>query len=47
VSKTPANAAEENAGVLCPWLRRLIDMRAPEVPALAWAWLYIFAVLSS
>jgi len=47
VTKEPANAAGENGGVLFPWLRRLIDVRAPEVPALAWAWLYIFAVLSS
>ncbi len=28
-------------------LRRLIDVRREEVAALAWAWLYIFAVLSS
>lgn len=40
-------AAEDGGGILFSWLRRLIDVRGPEVPALAWAWLYIFAVLSS
>nr|WP_043750531.1 MFS transporter [Methylobacterium nodulans] len=29
------------------WLRRLIDVRPEEVPALGWSWLYIFAILSS
>nr|WP_128564397.1 MFS transporter [Methylobacterium crusticola] len=29
------------------WLRRLTDVRPEEVPALGWAWLYIFAILSS
>ena len=46
MTQSPADAAEDG-GVLYAWLRRLIDVRAPEVPALAWAWLYIFAVLSS
>lgn len=34
-------------GFLYSWLARLIDVRREEVAALAWAWLYIFAVLSS
>jgi len=46
VNETPRNAAEDG-GILYAWLRRLIDVRRHEVPALAWAWLYIFAVLSS
>ncbi len=46
MTKSPADAAEDG-GILFSWLRRLIDVRAPEVPALAWAWLYIFSVLSS
>ncbi len=29
------------------WLRRMIDVRPEEVPALGWAWLYILVVLSS
>lgn len=46
MSETPAGAAG-NGGTLYSTLRRVIDVRAPEVPALAWSWLYIFAVLSS
>jgi AAA family ATP:ADP antiporter len=46
VSETPTGAAG-NGGTLYSTLRRVIDVRAPEVPALAWSWLYIFAVLSS
>src|SRR6185312_6881622 len=46
VSETPTGAAG-NGGALYSTLRRVIDVRAPEVPALAWSWLYIFAVLSS
>jgi ATP:ADP antiporter, AAA family len=34
-------------GFLYPLLRRLIDVRREEVAALAWSWLYIFAVLSA
>ncbi|WP_027173354.1 MFS transporter [Methylobacterium sp. 10] len=30
-----------------PWLRRLIDVRAEEVPALAWSWAYIFSILAA
>ncbi len=40
-------AAGESGGFLYSKLRRLIDVRREEVAALAWAWLYIFAVLSS
>ncbi len=48
MNKTPATtAAEDGGGILFSWLRRLIDVRRQEVAALAWAWLYIFAVLSS
>jgi AAA family ATP:ADP antiporter len=43
----PNAAAEDDGGILFSWLRRLIDVRPQEVAALAWAWLYIFAVLSS
>ena len=28
-------------------LNKMIDVRAGEVPALAWSWLYIFSLLSS
>jgi ATP:ADP antiporter, AAA family len=41
------SAAEESGGFLYRWLARLIDVRREEVAALAWAWLYIFAVLSA
>ncbi len=47
MSDKSAAAADESGGVLYSWLRRVIDVRGPEVPALAWSWLYIFAVLSS
>jgi AAA family ATP:ADP antiporter len=48
VNKLPAaTAPEDGGGILFSWLRRLIDVRRQEVAALAWAWLYIFAVLSS
>ena len=40
-------AAGPPGGFLYSWLARLIDVRREEVAALAWAWLYIFAVLSS
>jgi ATP:ADP antiporter, AAA family len=40
-------AAGRPGGLLYLWLARLIDVRREEVAALAWAWLYIFAVLSS
>jgi AAA family ATP:ADP antiporter len=40
-------AAGPSGGFLYPWLARLIDVRREEVAALAWAWLYIFAVLSA
>ncbi len=29
------------------WLQRLIDVRAEEVPALAWSWAYIFSILAA
>jgi AAA family ATP:ADP antiporter len=35
------------AGFLYAAARRLIAVKPEEIPALAWAWLYIFAVLSS
>ena len=35
------------AGFLYAMARRVIAVKPEEVPALAWAWLYIFAVLSS
>ncbi|WP_200925888.1 MFS transporter [Methylobacterium sp. Leaf93] len=34
-------------GYVPPWLRRLIDVRAEEVPALAWSWAYIFSILAA
>jgi ATP:ADP antiporter, AAA family len=40
-------AAGPSGGFLYSWLARLIDVRREEVAALAWAWLYIFAVLSA
>src|ERR1700687_5005544 len=40
-------AAGRPGGFLYSWLARLVDARREEVAALAWAWLYIFAVLSS
>ncbi|HXY90068.1 MAG TPA: MFS transporter [Xanthobacteraceae bacterium] len=40
-------AAEAPGGFFHSLLRRLIDVRSEEVAALAWSWLYIFAVLSS
>ncbi|HVT55230.1 MAG TPA: MFS transporter [Xanthobacteraceae bacterium] len=39
--------AAEDGGILFKTLRRLTDIRANEVRVVAWAWLYIFAVLSS
>jgi AAA family ATP:ADP antiporter len=45
VSTTPD--AAEDGGILFRTLRRLTDIRANEVRVVAWAWLYIFAVLSS
>ncbi|CAA2105652.1 hypothetical protein MBUL_03300 [Methylobacterium bullatum] len=35
------------SGYVPPWLRRLIDVRAEEVPALAWSWAYIFSILAA
>ncbi|WP_156465649.1 NTP/NDP exchange transporter [Methylobacterium sp. Leaf106] len=34
-------------GYVPPWLRRLIDVRAEEAPALAWSWAYIFSILAA
>jgi hypothetical protein len=45
VSTTPD--AAEDGGILFRTLSRLTDIRANEVRVVAWAWLYIFAVLSS
>jgi AAA family ATP:ADP antiporter len=41
----PASALKDSA--LHRLLNRIIDVRSSEVPALAWAWLYIFSLLSS
>jgi AAA family ATP:ADP antiporter len=43
----PDTGAANGAGFLYAMARRLIAIRPEELPALAWAWLYIFAVLSS
>src|ERR1700752_4137428 len=43
----PDEAAASGGGFLYTALRRVIDVRREEVAALAWAWLYIFAVLSA
>jgi AAA family ATP:ADP antiporter len=43
----PGTGAPNSAGFLYATARRLIAVKPQEVPALAWAWLYIFAVLSS
>jgi AAA family ATP:ADP antiporter len=46
--ESEAIPAARGAGLRVPaWLRRLTDVRPEEVPALGWAWLYIFALLSS
>lgn len=44
---SPQAAAAESGGFLYSLLRRAINVRPEEVSALAWSWLYIFAVLSS
>lgn len=36
-----------SGGSVPPWLRRLINVRAEEVPALAWSWAYIFSILAA
>ncbi len=36
-----------SGGYVPPWLRQLIDVRAEEVPALAWSWAYIFSILAA
>ena len=43
----PAEAHTPDGGRLYSLLRRLIEVRPEEVAALAWSWLYIFAVLSA
>jgi AAA family ATP:ADP antiporter len=43
----PAPGAPIGAGFLYAAVSRMAAVRREEVPALAWAWLYIFAVLSS
>jgi AAA family ATP:ADP antiporter len=43
----PDTGAPIGAGFLYAAARRLIAVKPEEAPALAWAWLYIFAVLSS
>ena len=46
--RTDAAGAQHRAGgFFYPLLRRMIAVTPAEVPALAWAWLYIFSVLSS
>jgi AAA family ATP:ADP antiporter len=47
MSERPGPAPRDGAGLLYAAARRVVAVRPEEVPALAWAWLYIFAVLSS
>jgi ATP:ADP antiporter, AAA family len=47
MSEPAGETAASGDGFLYSVFRRLIDVRREEVAALAWAWLYIFAVLSS
>jgi AAA family ATP:ADP antiporter len=47
MSEPAAAGTSGSGGLLYSWLARLIDVRREEVAALAWAWFYIFAVLSS
>jgi AAA family ATP:ADP antiporter len=42
-----ASGDPEPATAILRHFRRLIDVRAPEVAALGWCWLYIFSVLAS
>ncbi len=42
-----ADAPPHSASVFHRFLNKIIDVRPSEVPALAWAWLYIFSLLSS
>lgn len=42
-----SGAADEDVGPVYRLLRRFLDVRATELHALGWSWLYIFAVLSS
>lgn len=40
-------APDEEVGPVYRILKRILDVRAPELRALGWSWLYIFAVLSA
>src|SRR5499426_3468144 len=40
-------AVDDDSGSVYRLLKRLIDVRPAELRALAWSWLYIFAVLFS
>src|SRR5271170_6597237 len=42
-----ADAPQSSGSILHRVLNKIIDVRPNEVPALAWSWLYIFAVLSA
>lgn len=42
--RSDASAAPAEAGWLYRSLRRIIDLRPAEAPALAWSWLYVFAL---
>jgi AAA family ATP:ADP antiporter len=42
-----ADAPPDSGSTLHRLLSKIIDVRASEVPALAWSWLYIFSLLSS
>jgi AAA family ATP:ADP antiporter len=42
-----ADAPPDSGSTLHRLLSKIIDVRAGEVPALAWSWLYIFSLLSS
>ena len=42
-----ADAPRRSGSAVYRLLKRIIDVRSGEVPALAWAWLYIFTLLSA
>src|ERR1700749_4035085 len=42
-----ADATERSDTAFHRFLNRIIDVRPSEAPALGWAWLYIFSLLSS
>src|ERR1700752_1393332 len=42
-----ADAPQRSDSAFHRFLNRIIEVRSSEAPALAWAWLYIFSLLSS